>query len=1104
MIGEGGMGIVYEAEQEHPRRNVALKVIKPVLPNSKMLRRFQQEAQALGRLQHPGIAQIYEAGMADVGAGSQPYFAMEFVRGQSLREYAESHRLDTRHRLELIAKVCDAVQHAHQRGLIHRDLKPGNILVDETGQPKILDFGVVRLIGRDAATTIQTNVGQLVGTLAYMSPEQVLADPLELDTRSDVYALGVILFELLAGRLPYNIGKQIHEAVRAITEDDPSRLSLISPAYRGDIETIAAKALEKDKTRRYGSAAEMAADITRYLKDEPIIARPASAGYHLRKFARRHKGFVGAAAVVFAVMIAAVIVSRIQVVRAREAETNARLAETRAVDANNKMTEALRKAELQEKLARLSESEMRLERQKADRAEQDARLHRDTAVWQSLARESLRLSGSRANDDLALLLARQAFLIRNRAPSEPRYLVEEALQSAMELTFLNHSFPGAERKEIASIAFSPDGSRVAVGFSAFEAVIRVWHVKNPAAPPAVLQGHRLAAVLSLAFSPDGKQLVSGGTDQTVRVWDLSDPTRMPRVFEGHQGAVLDVAFSQDGSLVSSVSTDGIVFVRNLMSQSVRVYRGPGNGTGIARGAVARSLPLDTVSLVTSGPPSMNISLSLSRDGTLLAAGGWDRSVRVWDLRRPQEPPLTLSQPRSNRTPADNVRSVKFSSDGLKLASGGDDGLVQVWSLGNPTAPPQIFRGHTGAASSVSFSPDGSSLVTSSWDRTVRVWNLQSPGANPILLAGHQDSVQEAVYSPDGFMIVSGGNDALRLWLANEFMPRPSRVFAFPPTTPGLSSVAVSPDGAWLGRSNGPIAWVLDLRNPEAQVNSLQTGGAVLRAMAFSPVDASLAGAGEDGIVRVWEPARVGPPLLLRGHRGAVLSVAFSTNGEFLASGGADGSIRVRRFRGSAEEFSLTPGAPVSALTFSSDGHTLVSSALGAVFIWNLRQPDLKPKRLELESSLQVYRVALSTDSRMLAIGTSGGVQLWDLHGTNPKLVLRNSSLGFSNVQFSRDGGWLSSGVSGGIYLWDVQNPSAEPLFLAIPQSLQPNMTIFLDNDTRLLGVWTNPELRLETWLLGKGAADHLCNRVSRNLSREEWRTYAGEGIPYEKTCPSRP
>ena len=250
-----------------------------------------------------------------------------------------------------MVKICEAVHHAHQRGLIHRDLKPGNILVDEAGQPKILDFGVARATDSDAQVTLQTDVGQLVGTLTYMSPEQVLADPLDIDTRSDVYALGVILYELLAGRLPYEISKRLHEAMQTIREEDPSRLSTIDRRYRGDIETIAAKALEKDKTRRYSSAAELAADITHYLKDEPIVAQPPTTRYQLQKFARRHKALVGGVAAVFVVLVAGVVVSTWQAIRASRAEAaavqerdRAASAERVAVQQRDRATDAERAA----------------------------------------------------------------------------------------------------------------------------------------------------------------------------------------------------------------------------------------------------------------------------------------------------------------------------------------------------------------------------------------------------------------------------------------------------------------------------------------------------------------------------------------------------------------------------------------------------------------------------------------------------------------------------------------------------------------------------------------------------------------------------------------
>jgi predicted Ser/Thr protein kinase len=437
LIGEGGMGAVYEAEQEHPRRTVALKIIKPGLATPELLRRFEQEAQALGRLQHPGIAQIYEAGTADTGFGPQPYFAMEFIRGRSLKDYVEEHHLDTRQRLEMFARIAEAVHHAHQRGLIHRDLKPGNILVDEAGQPKILDFGVVRVTDSDAQATMQTDVGQLVGTLAYMSPEQVVADPLELDTRSDVYALGVILYEMLAGRLPYTISKKLHEAIRAIREEDPARLSSINRTYRGDIETIVAKALEKDKSRRYGSAAELAADIQRYLNDEPIVARPPSTSYQLQKFAYRHKALVFGIAAVFLVLVVGIAGTTLQAVVAGRERDRAAAAEQTATQERDRALQAEERTRKERDHATTAEQTATQERDRALTAEQHATSERNRAVSAEIQARQEAATANALNDFLQKDLlavanptAQLGELGQSATKPNPNLTVREALDRA--------------------------------------------------------------------------------------------------------------------------------------------------------------------------------------------------------------------------------------------------------------------------------------------------------------------------------------------------------------------------------------------------------------------------------------------------------------------------------------------------------------------------------------------------------------------------------------------------------------------------------------------------------------------------------------------------
>jgi len=333
-LGEGSMGIVYEAEQQRPRRTVALKIIRGV-PSAAATHRFEHESQILGLLQHPAIAQVYDAGTANLGSGPQPFFAMELIRGIPLTDYAKTHGTSISERLEMFTAVGEAVHHAHQKGVIHRDLKPDNILVDAQGRAKVLDFGVARVTGdQQRVTAMCTGAGQVIGTLSYMSPEQAAGRPEHVDIRSDVHALGAILFELLTDRLPYDVrGMMIHSAVRVIRDDQPARLGAVNRCLRGDLDVIVSKALEKDPARRYQSALELTSDVKRYLQSRPIVARPPSAIYQLRKYAQRHKAMFGAVAAAFVLLVLGVMGTSVGLVRATQQRQRAEAREREAVQA---------------------------------------------------------------------------------------------------------------------------------------------------------------------------------------------------------------------------------------------------------------------------------------------------------------------------------------------------------------------------------------------------------------------------------------------------------------------------------------------------------------------------------------------------------------------------------------------------------------------------------------------------------------------------------------------------------------------------------------------------------------------------------------------------
>jgi eukaryotic-like serine/threonine-protein kinase len=1007
--GEGGMGTVYEAEQDNPRRTVALKVIRPGLISAELLNRFSHEAQILGRLQHSGIAQVYEAGSGEDG---QPFFAMEFIRGMPLDEYSRSCALDPPARLELLAKVCDAVQHAHEKGVIHRDLKPGNILVDSSGQPKVLDFGVAHVTDADLLTSSsRTRTGELLGTLGYMSPEQFAARSSGLDGRSDVYTLGVILFELLAHRLPYHLNQlPVHEVARVIQHQEPSRLGSIDLFYRGDVEIIVAKALEKDKSRRYASAGDLASDIRRHLRGEPILARPASALYQLRKFTRRHRSLVAGVAGIFAALFVGTVVSIVFALRAatsaRAADKNARVAKENARVANERERAATHesyRARIAAAAAAISHHDVvdaARQLESSPEALRDwewrhlhARLDDSIRVLPAIAgesrflisdpngiriarlnRDSLRLTDLEGNELLArsfppvtnvmyypplptgrslLLLAKVREV--HTPTKEPKYAYPFNVEF---LNFLDDE--GRVRTQLKCppgmdtilVAVSPDGKQLAVNWISPEnSVFTVYDAGS--GKPRATSAHEIGHTWALVFSPDGTRIATGGEDGQTRLWDTSTGT-LTALCRGHALKVLSVAFRPDGLRLATTSSDGTV--RQWDSTSGREVESPyDRHTGEVMIA------------------------KFSSDGLWIASAGTDRTVRVWRAADRQD--LGVLQGHTG-----DVGDLAFTADGRRLASVSqsarpdnlvqEDSTVRLWEIGHHGAA-SVLTGHESYVYPVAFSPDGQWIASGSWDNKVRLWDALTGETAAIL--PHPGNIRALAFSPDSSWLVSACalDQSLHIW--NVATARRQNKLKGPGSVVA-QAIAVSPDGAHMAAADADGSATIMQAATGALVYSFRVAMVGdKKSLAFSPDGQLLAGTGEDETqidirdTRTWRRSA-----RLKGHTGFVYSVSFSGDGRRLASASLDRTVRVWDVA-AAKCVAVLAGHTdkVYAAAFHPDGKRLASAGRdGFIWLWDLATGQ-DVARLKGHTNY-VFSLAFSPDGRSLASGSGDStVRIWD-------------------------------------------------------------------------------------------------------------------------------
>ena len=714
-IGAGGMGVVFEAQQESPDRRVALKVMRPGLNGSEIVARFWRETDLLGRLQHAGIANIFEAGVGLIElrsgpAGEAPYFAMELVDGRPLIEYAERHNPDKRARLTLIREVCDAVQHAHERGVIHRDLKPGNVLVTANGRPKVLDFGVARAASVDLrSVTLHTQAGQLIGTIPYMSPEQMLGDPSRVDGRCDVYSLGVLLFELLTGRLPHDLrDRSVINAIQVVQHEEPSRIGTINRDLKGDLDTLVAKALEKDPGRRYASVAALGEDIRRYLADEPLNARPASKLYQSRKFARRHKVLVGG---IFATILS-LSLGLVGVI-----------------------------------WFALGESAARQEAQRFAAANQRAAYHAGIAAA-AAARESDVAAAERYLRDTPVALRGW----------EWDYLHNSLDQSGATLPLtddpadvgplrimrgISHAWFSADDRlvHIASLGLANQATLSVNSFD-HHTHTRVSHWSLPAISRFAPFGEDALYVESQNGETSIRDLLTGETRRR------SDPISFPGQI---QSAIPPGISPIDPALFGDMRGNANALSRTTLS--------PDGRTAVVarrnRVILLRGAGFHQESQLELQPEGMS-NAAFSSDGRRLATAGFNRTQSMFSM----EDQVRLMW-RETNAQDDAILAVAFSPDDTIVATGGQDRQLVLRDVETGR---RIARwiGHREPILAIGFSHDGRHILTSSATHA-RFWDTGMVDADDVNVMKLDMGVHRLLVSPDGSVLAAAAGDALRFW-----------------------------------------------------------------------------------------------------------------------------------------------------------------------------------------------------------------------------------------------------------------------------------------------------------------------------------------------------
>jgi WD40 repeat protein len=1021
-IGEGGFGVVYRAEQREPvRRQVAVKVIKLGMDTRSIVARFEAERQALALMDHPSIARVFDGGATGTG---RPFFVMELVRGVRITDYCEANQLTLQGRLALFIQLCHAIQHAHQKGVIHRDLKPSNVLVtvqDGKPVPKVIDFGVAKAIEEPLTEkTVLTNFHAFIGTPAYTSPEQAEMTGADVDTRSDIYSLGVLLYELLTGVTPFDAKELTQSGLdgmrRMIKEVEPpmpsTRLRRVVGGSAAtpprilvdrDLDWIVMKCLEKDRTRRYDTALELASDLQRYLDQEPVLARPQSTAYRLRKAMRRHRAAFAAAAAILLAVVAGTTVSIRQALRATRAERVAQQGQN---------TEAM--------LRRTAEGE----RERALESQSKAELNEYVADI-NLAHQSI-LAGSlaRATD----LLAKHRTNGSHRF--EWRYLWHAAQGN-------DHRLIAQEPSSILAMAISSEWTVIGL-----QDCVRIYNAKTDR-----LEKTLPKSGFAVALSPAG--LLATASKTAVRVWRTSDWTEVYSLAEHTP----PVGFSPDGRRLAATSREGM-----------RVYDS-------SNGELVAEIP-DSMPPFAFGPGGDVIAVD-TRQGIVLKEVETGRT-----LRQLEDSEGIFADPRMR-----NMNALAFSPDGNSVVAArnvlrqSSIFVLDVWSsatgekLANLPANREAVE-HSGLVSGVAFAPGEQLLATGSHDHSIRLWDLRSRQCVERLY-GNPSEVWALAFSADGSGVLSGAKDGtVRLWPTNTASRERLYVGNWTP-------VKFSGDGRVLAAFDDQSRFVLlNLRTGEPE-DSLQLSKIPFNLWAGAVSDdlRTLVDPLPDGGIRVWDlPSRRSVDLKskekskygtanysadIRSQRIHRSWAAISPNGTALLAGGGNDSMLWWNLREPAEEPVRLEG---KGALFSRNGSVLVTLHDGSIKVWAPQERSLKAE-LPVEAGLGfLIPLALSDDGNILAVGsdplteTENAIRLWDTRNGKHLGVCKGHTQGVRWLAFSPGAETLASvSDDSTLRFWNVRTQQE---LLSIRRLAEPVREILFSPDGNWLAGKTTSGLRL--------------------------------------------